>query len=150
MAWLNRITAILKIFLFVPRAKRISVEEYWIGKGIDYKSLWSAYDRGKGYQEKFYSTRAHLIRIEFKDPNLKEPLFNHEVIYKTIKGLFHDLKKANLSADEYANAAPIFLYRIDRGSSVWEFLGELRQLLTLGTTLSDQQTIGQGLKNAQD
>jgi hypothetical protein len=124
-------------------------EEFWIGKGINYKELWDNYLGGVSYQEKFKKSTMHLLRIEFSSPYKYMPLFNIEAVYKTIKGCFHDLKLANLTSEEYYDAAPIFLYRIGRGSSQWDWLGELRQLLTLGTTLTDAQTIGKHLDNIE-
>lgn len=44
-------------------------------------------------------------------------------------------------------AGPLFIYEIDRGSGIWSFLGELRQLLLLGTTLADERVLGQELNN---
>jgi hypothetical protein len=74
-------------------------------------------------------------------------LFDHEAIFKTAKGCFHDLKYQNLSPTEYDWAIPIFLYDIRRGSAIWNFLGELRQLLMFGTTLSDEKLKNQRLDN---
>jgi len=121
--------------------------EYWIGEGVDFSGVWSAYDEGKAYEEKFRTMRVHLIQFTFREqpPNL--PLFNHEAIYKTIKGYFHDLKRLCLSSNDYATAGPLFLYEVNRGSGVWSFLGELRQLLLFGTTLADQKLVGQKLDN---
>lgn len=124
-------------------------DEYWIGEGIDYDAIWDAYDDGVGYIDKFHSMNVHLLRITFAEPSASLPLFNFEAVYKTIKGYFHDLKMGVLSEDEFARAGPLFLYRVDRGSGVWEFLGELRQLLMLGTTLSDEKVMGERLSNLE-
>jgi hypothetical protein len=121
--------------------------EYWIGKGVDYERVWRDYESGLEYVDKFISIRSHLIRIELTEFPKHLPLFNHEVVYKTIKGYFHDLKQICFSADEYVYAAPLFLYSVGRGSGVWEFLVELRQLLLFGTTLADEKTVGQKLDN---
>jgi hypothetical protein len=75
------------------------------------------------------------------------PLFDHEAIFKTAKGYFHELKQKCLPRSDYEHAGPLFLYEISRGSSIWSFLGELRQLLLFGTTLADEKIIGQQLKN---
>jgi hypothetical protein len=64
-------------------------------------------------------------------------LFDHEAVFKTLKGLFHDLKKENLSPEEYYIAGPMYLYSVERGSSVYKFLGGLRELLMHGLTLDD-------------
>lgn len=125
----------------------MSKYEYWIGEGVDYEKVWRDYESGLEYVDKFISIRAHLIRIELTEFPTHLPLFNHEAVYKTIKGYFHDLKQICLSKDEYMFAAPLFLYRVGRGSGVWEFLGELRQLLLLGTSLADEKTVGQRLDN---
>ena len=89
----------------------------------------------------------HLLRLEISSPPVDEPLFNHEAVYKTVKGYFHDLKEACLTREEYGRAGPLFLYSVDRGSGIWNFLGELRQILLLGTTLADEKVMGQRLKN---
>jgi hypothetical protein len=123
------------------------MEEYWIGKGIDYRRVWREFDDGAGYIEKFHSKKVHLIRITLSYPSKDLPLFNHEAVYKTIKGYFHDLKEACLKPSEYDEAGPLFLYSVDRGSSIWEFLGELRQLLLLGSTLADEKVMGEKLAN---
>jgi hypothetical protein len=45
----------------------MSVEEYWIGRGVDYQRLWRDYENGFDYVAKFHSMRVHLIRIEFHE-----------------------------------------------------------------------------------
>lgn len=47
--------------------------------------------------------------IEFSFPPNYLPLVDHEAILKTLKGVFHDLKKDNLNEDEYGRALPLFL-----------------------------------------
>lgn len=123
------------------------MHEYWIGEGVNYDKLWSAYEEGQGYIQKFHSMRVHLLRIELSQHPKNLPLFNFEAVFKTIKGYYHDLKKYCLSSDEYMSAGPLFIYSVNRNSGVWDFLGELRQLLMLGTTLADQKTVGQQLDN---
>ncbi len=122
--------------------------EYWIGKNIDYSDLWRAYEEGAAYSEKYFSMKVFLIRIEFENPPKNVPLFNHEAVFKTLKGYFHDLKLKCYDADTYNRVGPLFLYSVDRGSGIWEFLGELRQLLLYGTTLSDEKLMGQVVDNA--
>lgn len=121
--------------------------EYWIGKDVDYEGIWKAYDSGRGYMDKYQSMEVHLIRITLSQQPAHLPLFNHEAVFKTFKGYFHDLKVHCLTPDEYSEAGPLFLYGVDRGSGIWEFLGELRQLILLGTTLADEKVIGQKLEN---
>lgn len=121
--------------------------EYWIGKGVDYESLWSAYEEGEGYIQKYRSMTVHLFRMTLKEQPSEMPLFNFEAVFKTVKGYFHDLKQACLSRDEYNTAGPLFIYGVSRGSGIWDFLGEPRQLLMLGTTLADEKVMGQKLEN---
>src|SRR5437660_8359407 len=104
----------------------VEVSEYWIGKGVDYESLWAAYDGGQGYIQKYYNMTTHLLVIEFSSPEKSKPLFEHEAIFKTIKGYFHDFKKACLTYDDYATAGPLFFYSVERASGIYKFLGELR------------------------
>ncbi|MFZ0051681.1 MAG: hypothetical protein WAK96_07875 [Desulfobaccales bacterium] len=121
--------------------------EYWIGENVDYDKLWHAFDDGQAYIQKFRTIEVHLIRITLRNPTRDLPLFNHEVVYKTIKGYFYDLKKLCLPRTEIETAGPLFLYSIERKSGIWDFLGELRQLLLLGTTLADEKVIGEKLNN---
>jgi hypothetical protein len=125
----------------------MAMEEYWIGEGVDYDRIWRDFDSGAGYIDKFRSMDAYLLRITFSQPPSDLPLFNHDAIFKTVKGYYHDLKRACLTPDEYGKAGPLFLYSIDRASSIWEFLGEIRQLLLLGTTLADEKVMGEKLSN---
>jgi hypothetical protein len=123
------------------------MEQYWIGKGVDYDELWSAYEQGGGYIDKYHSMEVHLLRLTLREHPTHLPLFNFEAVFKTVKGYFHDLKEQCLTRDEYRDAGPLFIYRVERSSGVWEFLGELRQLLMLGTTLADEKVMGQRLEN---
>lgn|GEM_PF-1920965 len=125
----------------------MSVEEYWIGRGVDYKAVWQSYEGGLGYIDKFNTMRVHVLRIELTQFASNMPLFNHEAVFKTIKGYFHDLKQQCFSPNEYAVAGPLFLYSVQRGSGIWTFLGELPQLLLFGTTLAQGKVIGQELEN---
>ncbi len=120
---------------------------YWIGKDTDYDSIWNDYDNGWQYEQKYRSMNVHLIRITLKEPAKNLPLFNFEAVFKTIKGYYHDLKVICLTENEYMSAGPLFVYAVNRGSGIWDFLGELRQLIMLGTTLVDQKTIGQKIDN---
>jgi len=91
--------------------------------------------------------RVHLLRITFREQPQQYPLFNFEAVYKTVKGYFHDLKKFCMTSDEYDTAGPLFIYQVGRSSGVWDFLGELRQILMLGTSLADEKVIGEKLNN---
>lgn len=110
-------------------------EEYWIGKGLDLETLWQDFESGSGYIQKFKETKPHLLRLTFTDHPKNLPLFDHEVLYKTIKGTFHDVKAECLTREAYESAAPIFLYRVERGSGIFEFLAQLDPLLTYVTAL---------------
>jgi hypothetical protein len=57
-------------------------------------------------------------------------LFDHEVLFKTVKGTFHDVKAECLTPKAYDESVPIFLYRVDRGSGVFEFLAQFDPLMT--------------------
>src|SRR5437588_4326006 len=116
-----------------------------MGDAVDYDAIWTAYESGSSYTQKFNSMRVHLLRVTLREQPRELPLFNFEVVYKTIKGYFHDFKKACLPRDEYEMAGPLFIYRVDRSSGIWEFLGELRQLLMFGTSLADEKLMGERL-----
>lgn len=123
--------------------------EYWIGRDVNYKRLWDAYEDGySAYSEKFQTMDVHLLRIEFSQPESEtDPLFAHEATYKTLKGYFHDLKQLCLSRDEFMRAGPLFLAKVDRGSAAYEFYVEGKQGLLLGTTLADEKVVGEHLQN---
>lgn len=116
----------------------MSFEEYWIGKGVNYEELWSNYEQGRGYLDKYRSMQVHLLQLSFQQYAPDLPLFNLEVVLKTSKGLFHDLKKTYLSPSEYDRAGPMFVYEIDRASEKWRFLGELKPLLLFGIAVWTQ------------
>jgi len=121
--------------------------EYWIGRDVDYEKYWDSYLNGKGYIQKYHSMEVHIIRIKFVQQPNTLPLFNFEAVFKTIKGYFHDLKKYCLTPEEYGSAGPLFVYSVERDSGIWTFLGELRQILFLGSTLADEKVLGQKLEN---
>lgn len=123
--------------------------EYWIGRNVNYEEYWTSYLSGDGYKEKFKSMKTHAIEIQFKNYSNETPLFNFEVIYKTLKGYFHDLKRYCLTTEEYNNAGPLFIYEVNRGSGVWTLLGQLPYLLVYGTSLVNEKVIGQRLDNLQ-
>lgn len=57
------------------------------------------------------------------------------------------MKQLCLSPREYDEAAPLYFYGVGRGSAIWQWLGELRQLILFGTTLGDEMVVGQTLDN---
>lgn len=124
----------------------MSVNEYWIGKDVDADEAWRSYDEGRGYEQKFRQMNCHLLEIEFELPST-DPVFAFEAVFKTTKRYFHDLKQHCLALQEYDQAGPIFFYAVNRGSAIWQWLGELRQLILFGTTLGDEKVIGQKLDN---
>lgn len=107
-----------------------SFEQYWIGKGVDAESAWEDFDNGSGYIDKVSTSQLHLLRLTFGHPTLRSPLFNHEAIFKTIKATFHDVKLECYPPHRYDELAPIFLYRINRGSGIYEFLAQIDPTLT--------------------
>lgn len=113
----------------------MSVEEYWTGKEVNYDKIWHEYLAGKdGYIKKFRSSEYYLMQLEFDFPDLDLPLVNFDVIEKTIKGCYHDLKKQYFP-EEYEKLGPLFLYKVERGSGIFEFLGQFSQLIVLSIWL---------------
>jgi hypothetical protein len=108
----------------------MTVEEYWMGSGLDLDGLWQDFDAGVGYEQKVSASRVHLLRLTFGGHPPELPLFDLEVIYKTVKGTFHDVKAECLTQKAYADAAPLFLHRVDRGSGIFEFLAQFDPLMT--------------------
>ncbi|MEW5975455.1 MAG: hypothetical protein AB1898_06560 [Acidobacteriota bacterium] len=108
----------------------MSVEHYWMGKDLALDDLWQDFDSGSGYIQKVAASRLHLLRLSFKEHPVRLPLFDLEVVFKTVKGTFHDVKAECLTPEEYDRAAPIFLHRIDRGSGIFEFLAQFDPLMT--------------------
>lgn len=108
----------------------MSVEQYWIGKGLDLDGLWRDFDNGSGYIQKVATSSLYLLRLTFTDHPSYLPLFDLEVVFKTVKGTFHEVKAECLTPEAYDRAAPIFLHRVDRGSGVFEFLAQFDPLMT--------------------
>lgn len=108
----------------------MSIEQYWMGKGLDLEGLWHDYDSGSGYMSKVAASPLHLMRLTFAHHPPHLPLFDHEVVFKTVKGTFHDVKAECMTPEAYDEAAPIFLHRVDRGSGVFEFLAQFDPLMT--------------------
>lgn len=125
----------------------MSIYEYWIGRDVNLDAVWRDYEDGVAYEQKFRKTTCHLIEIEFDVPPPGDPIFAFEAMFKTTKRYFHDLKQLCMSARDYEEAAPLYFYGVERGSAVWQWLGELRQLILFGTTLSDEKIVGQTLDN---
>jgi len=125
----------------------MSFYEYWIGRNVDLNAVWRDYEEGVGYERKFRQTTCHLLEIEFEIPPASDPLFAFEAVFKTTKRYFHDMKQLCLSPREYDEAVPLYFYGVCRGSAIWQWLGELRQLILFGTTLSDEKVVGQTLDN---
>lgn len=113
----------------------MSFYEYWIGKSIDFEGLWDDFENGQCYIEKYKTMRVHLLRLTFNRYTPDLPLFNHEAIFKTVKGTFHDLKRDCLPRNEYESFGPLFLYEASRGSELCLFLAELKPLLLYGSAL---------------
>jgi hypothetical protein len=124
----------------------MSFHGYWIGQGLDVAQAWNDYEEGRGYEQKFRQVPCHLLEIEFDVP-VYDPIFAFEAIFKTTKRYFHDLKQLCLTPSEYDEAGPLYFYGVDRGSAIWQWLGELRQLILFGTTLGDEKVVGQTLDN---
>jgi hypothetical protein len=110
-------------------------------------AVWRDFENGSGYERKFRQATCHLIEIEFDTPPVGDPIFAFEAMFKTTKRYFHDLKQLCMPARDYEEAAPLYFYGVERGSSVWQWLSELRQLILFGTTLGDEKVVGQSLDN---
>lgn len=117
----------------------MSVEQYWMGKGLDLDSLWDDFDNGSPYVQKVVASRLYLLRLTFENHPSHLPLFDLEVLFKTVKGTFHDVKAECLTREAYERAAPIFLHRVDRGSGVFEFLAQFDPLMTWVVALGRPQ-----------
>ncbi|MFH1998545.1 MAG: hypothetical protein ABIK28_02640, partial [Planctomycetota bacterium] len=113
----------------------MSTAQYWMGKDIDCDGIWQDFDEGGGYIEKVSTSSLYLLRLTFDSPEMRLPLFNHEVIYKTVKSTFHDVKSECYSESKYNSLAPIFLHGVRRGSGIYEFLAQLDPMLTWITAL---------------
>ena len=114
----------------------MSSEEYWLGRGTNYKNIWEDYLINKEVQIKKFNSRMYYpMQIKFDFPDSSMPVFNHEVIYKTLKGCYHDLVKHCLPSEAYNNSGPLFLNRLERGSGVFEFLGEFQGIIVFSVWL---------------
>ncbi len=123
--------------------------EYWIGEEVDYDTIWNAYESGLSYIDKFRSIRVHLLSVELTEFDSDLPLFNHEAVYKTIKGYFHDFKRVCLTPSEYDQSGPLFLYSVNRGSGIWNFLGEPNLIVTFAMTLAAGKILGEELADIE-
>src|SRR6185312_13576445 len=101
------------------------LDDYWMGKNIDVDRIWADYDQGDGYIAKVASAENYLLRLSFSGHPTELPLFDHEAVFKSVKSAFHDIKAECMAPAAYDATAPIFLYRVDRGSGIYEFLAEL-------------------------
>lgn len=108
----------------------MSVEQYWIGKDLELDQLWEDFESGREYIQEVSKCRLHLLRLTFAGHPIQMPLFDHEIIYKTVKGTFHDVKTECFTPEAYAEAVPIFLYSVERGSGIFEFLAQFDPLIT--------------------
>jgi hypothetical protein len=70
----------------------MSTSEYWIGKDVSFRSAWEDFESGLEYIDKYHTMEVYLIRLTLEQYPSTLPLFNHEAVFKTIKGYFHDLK----------------------------------------------------------
>jgi hypothetical protein len=41
------------------------LDEYWIGKGVNYLGAWDDFEKGGSYIEKFETKRVHVLQLEF-------------------------------------------------------------------------------------
>lgn len=108
----------------------MSVEQYWMGKRLRLEALWRDFDEGSAYMRKVSSSSLHVLRLTFNQHPASLPLFDLEVLFKTVKGTFHEVKAKCFQPDEYDRAVPIFLHRVDRGSGIFEFLAQFDPLMT--------------------
>jgi hypothetical protein len=128
-----------------------SFKSYWIGEDTNYNEIWSDYEEGlDGYSRKFNSMSVYLFRIKFKYPPSNLPLFNHEAIYKTIKGYYHDIKYLCFDRQTFNQMGPLFLYDIRRGSGDWGFLAELPVALLLLWTIRKNISLSMAIKNKDE
>ncbi len=118
----------------------MSLEQYWMGKNLNLDDLWQDFYKGTTYIEKVASSDLYLLRLTFSGHPKHLPLFDHEVLFKTVKGTFHDVKEECFSAKAYDEAAPIFLHRIERGSGIFEFLAQFDPLMTWVVALAAAAT----------
>ena len=86
----------------------MSVEQYWMGKGLDLNSLWHDFDNGSDYMQKVAASQLYLLRLTFANHPPHLPLFDHEVVFKTVKGTFHDVKAECLTPKAFARWPPFF------------------------------------------
>jgi hypothetical protein len=110
--------------------------QFWIGKDINLDELWQHYDNGTGYITKYHDSKFYLLRLSFDNFPPDLPLFNFEIVSKTIKSVFQDVKYECLSEWEYEREAPLYFYQVDRGSGIWELLATQSPLLLFVIALS--------------
>ena len=99
-------------------------QEYWIGKDIDVDQLWRHYDDGWGFVKNFDSRDQYFLTLTFENFSSESPVFNFEAIFKSIKSVFHDLKRECLSKTEYETYGPVYVHEIRRGSEIWVLVAQ--------------------------
>lgn len=101
------------------------IREYWTGEGVDCLTLWNAYSAGKEvyikkFRKELQENKISLLKLEFEAPSIDEPLFNLEVVYKTLKALYYGFKRHCLTDfNEFNEAGPLYVNSIERGSIWW-------------------------------
>lgn len=107
-----------------------SREKYWIGSGVDLDAIWQDFDHPPAMIENTRHNQLHMLRLNFTSPAGHLPLFSHEAVYKTVRGTYHEVAEVCLPASQRQSLAPLFLHGVRRGSTIFEFLGQLDPILT--------------------
>lgn len=84
----------------------MSVKTYWKGEGIRLGRLWRDFDDGPAYMQNVAASELHLLRLTFARHPPQLPLFDFEVVFKTVKGTFRSGSSVSLpSTSRHASAA---------------------------------------------
>ena len=99
-------------------------QEYWIGRNVDLDRLWRSYSEGLSYTNKYDPSNYFELKFHFSKYDKDDPLFNFEVIQKSLKGIYHEIKQECLTPREYVDAGPLYIQQVERGSEIWTLLVE--------------------------
>jgi uncharacterized protein (DUF433 family) len=124
------------------------ISQYWIGKDLPLGDLWQAYQGGIDYLEKFNHIEAHFLEISFSESAEGTPFGSFEVVYKTIKSYFHQIKQTCFQ-NEYSDLAPLYFYSAFRHPTRYLFLGQINPLLIMAISLIEKKFIGDSFSDTK-
>lgn len=103
-------------------------EAFWQGEHIDVRELRRLYNESERiFRYDYYEEQDEycVINLKFRKFETGEPVFNSELIYQTVKSLYHEIKFLYFQED-YDSLKPLFLFEVERASENWKFWANKR------------------------